>query len=163
MTKYCGNCGTEVKSDFCTKCGTKVGEECKESGVNEYFHEKLVSKKNHNAYRISVGILMIILGFCVFIAGVCYNEIDSDVIVDSIALALVAPGIFTIAGGIFSIISKNYNILLLISAICHVLSGIFNAIGIANISLLFILNMVFAIINIIYYIGANKNINKLKN
>ena len=86
MAKFCGKCGAEVKSDFCTSCGAKV--DGTQSGnvasneANEYFREKMKSKRNHNVYRITVGIIMIVLGFLVFVAG-CAAE-DTDLLISDI-------------------------------------------------------------------------------
>ncbi|MBO4601054.1 MAG: zinc ribbon domain-containing protein [Bacilli bacterium] len=161
MAKFCGKCGAELNSDFCTNCGTKATESNvannTSSDVNEYFREKLMNKKKHNMYRVVCGCLMLVLGFLVMIAGLCYDSLDITTFDGyNIALALVIPGIFTLAGGILSIISRKVNVLLLISGIAYILAAIFNAIGIENISLLFILCLAFAPCNIVYYIQTEK-------
>ena len=71
--KYCSNCGSKVEGSFCSNCGTKIQTEENNvqfnSEVNAYFQKKLESKKNHDIYRLVVGIVMIILGVCIFVAG----------------------------------------------------------------------------------------------
>ena len=158
MAKFCGKCGAEITDDFCTSCGAKANEATTavSSDVNEYFRDKLMSKKRHNAYRIAAGVIMLILGFLVTFAGLLYDELEVSVSFDNVALALVLPGIFTFVGGLLSIISKKVNVLLLCSGISYILAAIFNAIGIQNISLLFILCAIYAPINIVYYFQAEK-------
>lgn len=158
MAKFCGKCGAEITEDFCTSCGAKASEATAtvNSDVNEYFRDKLMSKKRHNAYRIAAGVIMLILGFLVTFAGILYDELDVSIAFDNVALALVLPGIFTFVGGLLSIISKKVNVLLLCSGISYILAAIFNAVGIQNISLLFILCAIYAPINIVYYFQAEK-------
>ncbi len=158
MAKFCGKCGAEITEDFCTSCGAKASEATAtvNSDVNEYFRDKLMSKKRHNAYRIAAGVIMLILGFLVTFAGLLYDELDVSIAFDNVALALVLPGIFTFVGGLLSIISKKVNVLLLCSGISYILAAIFNAVGIQNISLLFILCAIYAPINIVYYFQAEK-------
>ncbi len=158
MAKFCGKCGAEITEDFCTSCGAKASEATAtvNSDVNEYFRDKLMSKKRHNAYRIAAGVIMLILGFLVTIAGLLYDDLDVSIAFDNVALALVLPGIFTFVGGLLSIISKKVNVLLLCSGISYILAAIFNAVGIQNISLIFILCAIYAPINIVYYFQAEK-------
>lgn len=158
MAKFCGKCGAEITEDFCTSCGAKASEATAtvNSDVNEYFRDKLMSKKRHNAYRIAAGVIMLILGFLVTFAGLLYDDLDVSIAFDNVALALVLPGIFTFVGGLLSIISKKVNVLLLCSGISYILAAIFNAVGIQNISLLFILCAIYAPINIVYYFQAEK-------
>lgn len=159
MAKFCGKCGAEIKDEFCTSCGAKASEASKVSSnndVNEYFHGKLMSKKRHDLYRIIVGIVMLILGFLIAIAALMYEDLDLSFSVDNVTLAFLIPGIFTFIGGLFSIISKKVNVLLLISGISYIVAAIVNAIGIENISLLFILCAIFAPLNIVYYFKAEK-------
>lgn len=159
MAKFCGKCGAEITDDFCTSCGAKASDSKTSStnnGVNEYFHEKLMNKKKHNIYRIAAGICMLILGFLIFIAAVMYEDLDVSITFDNVTLALLLPGIFTFIGGIFSIVSRKANVLLLVSGISYILAAIINAIGIQNISLLFILCIIFAPINIAYYFQTEK-------
>ena len=158
MSKFCGKCGAEITEDFCTKCGAKAKASKSNDSVNEYFHEKLMNKKRHNGYRIAAGVIMLILGFLVTFAGLFYDEYDVSISIsdDAVALALILPGIFAFIGGILSIISKKVNVLLLVSGIFYILTAIFNAIGIQDILLLFILCAIYAPINIVYYFKAEK-------
>lgn len=156
MTKFCGKCGAEITEDFCTSCGAKASETTKRNDVNEYFHEKLMSKKRHNGYRIAGGIIMIILGFLLTCVCLASDEVDVDLSSYNLTLVFLIPGLLTMVGGILSIISKKVNVCLLISGILYALAAIFNAIGIENISLLFIICCVYAPLNIVYYIKAEK-------
>ena len=161
MTKFCGKCGAELKDEFCTSCGAKAGEAASSAAVgndvNEYFREKMMNKKKHNGYRMAAGIIMIILGALLCCVAIAADDIESvDVSSYNVALVFLIPGLFTLVGGILSIISRKVNVLLLVSGILYALAAICNAIGIENISLLFIICAVYAPVNIVYYVQALK-------
>ena len=163
---YCSNCGSKVEGRFCPNCGKEVTQngvfQQENNGqispeLNAYFKQKLDSKKNHDVYRIVVGIVMIILGFCITIAGLSEDYTLEYILLGyNLTLAFVLPGIFILAGGILSIVSKKVNILLLISGILYLAAAICNLCGISNISLLFILSCIFGPLNIVFYSKAQK-------
>ena len=154
--KYCNNCGSKINGNFCSNCGAKIQVEENNqlnNEVNEYLKQQIESKKNHDVYRLVVGIIMIILGVCIFVTGMnddytsLYRLVGYD-----ITLAFILPGLFTLAGGILSIVSKKMNVLLLVSGILYLLSAICNVCGISDISILFVLCCIFGPINITYYV-----------
>ena len=156
MAKFCGKCGAEIKDDFCTNCGANGNESTQRNDVNEYFHEKLMNKKRHNGYRIASGIIMIILGFLLMCVCIAYDEVDVDLSSYNLTVVFLIPGLLTLAGGILSIISKKVNVCLLISGILYATAAICNAIGIENISLLFIICCIYAPLNIVYYVKTKQ-------
>lgn len=161
MGKFCSKCGSKVEGSFCTNCGTKITEKAENtvanSAVNDYIMDKVNAKKNHDTYRLVVGIVMIILGFCVFVASLSADTIDkyADLGYD-VTLGFTIPGIALLAGGILSIIARKNNKMLLISGICYVAAAISNVCGISDISLLFILSCIFAPLNFVFYSKAEK-------
>ena len=158
MGKFCSKCGTKVEGTFCTNCGTKVDEKVQSvnSEVNDYLMDKVNSKRNHDIYRLIVGIVMIVLGSIFFIASFS-DDIMEEYLLYDINLVFRLPGIALLAGGILSVVSrKNNNKLLLISGICYVAAAICNACGIEDISIAFILCCIFAPLNFVFYSKTNK-------
>lgn len=173
--KYCSNCGSQVEGSFCTNCGAKVSDgqvNVQNNGVannagfnnevNAYFQQKIDAKKNHNGYRIAVGVIMIVLGAIIFFAGIVINSaLESTNVLTrleyaqyakmNITLALTLPSLLVLAGGILSIISKKNNMLLLISGISYLVAAVCNICAISDISILAILCLVFGPINIVFY------------
>lgn len=164
MVKFCSKCGTKVEGTFCTNCGSKIGEE-KEAGkiisndVNDYLEDKARAKRNHDIYRLVVGIVMIIIGFCVFV-----GSLDEELLIEkgvnlddiNVTLALTLPGLAALAGGILSIIARKNNKMLLISGFCYVAAAICNVAGIQDVSLYFILWCIFAPLNFVFYSKTEK-------
>lgn len=153
MKSFCVHCGTEVDSSFCPNCGTKVEDENQYSSeVNEYVKQKLESKKNHNTYRTVTGIVMIILGACLLIFSMSDGQTH---IYESygyhIMLGSTLPGVFSLAGGILSLLSKNRNELLLFSGISYFVGAVINMCGISDVSILFIMSCIFGVLNIVFY------------
>jgi len=158
MGKFCSKCGTKLEGTFCTNCGTKadVKTETVSSEVNDYLMDKVKAKRDHSIYRLVVGIIMIILGACIFIAsfGEEFVEKYEDLGYD-ITLGFTLAGIAVLAGGILSVISRKNNKMLLISGICYVAAAICNVCGIQDISLLFIMCCVFAPLNFVFFSKTN--------
>lgn len=159
MGNYCGNCGTKVEGEYCTKCGAKITNNTEpvlvNNEANDFLQQQLLNKKNHNTYRLVVGIVMIILGFCVFVASMTNKE-SLELYGYNPILGFMIPGLTALTGGILSIIGRSNNNFLLYSGICYVVTGLCNMIGIENISLLFILCCIFAPLNFVFYSKANK-------
>lgn len=159
MGNFCGKCGAKVEGQFCSNCGNKITDNAESvvsnNDANEFLKQQMINKKNHNTYRLVVGIVMIILGFCVFIASMSNKESLEAIGYNSV-LGFMLPGLFALAGGILSIISRNDNKFLLYSGICYVVTALCNMIGIENISLLFILCCIFAPLNFVFCTKANK-------
>lgn len=154
--KYCSNCGSKVEGSFCSNCGAKIQTEENNaqfnSEVNAYFQKKLQSSKNHDIYRLVVGIIMIIIGTCIFIAGMDEgSKLEYMIYGYDMTLAFTLPGLLTLAAGILSIVSRKVNVLLLISGILYLVAAICNVCGISDISILFILCCIFGPINIVFY------------
>ncbi len=165
--KYCSNCGAKVEGNFCANCGAKVQENFNNGSqlndnINAYLQQQIESKQNKNAYRLVVGIIMIILGAIVFAAGMTIDSaLNSGNYFEAIkyieyarmnlTLAFILPGLAILAGGILSIVSRKINTLLLISGICYLLAAVFNICAISDISILTILCLVFGPINIVFY------------
>lgn len=153
MKRFCVHCGSEVDSSFCPNCGTKVEDGTQYSNeVNEYVKQKIDSKKNHNTYRIVTGVIMVILGACLLISSM--NE-DQTHIYElyryNIMLGFTLPGVFSLTGGILSLLSKNKNELLLFSGISYFIGAVLNMCGISDVSILFIMSCVFCVLNIVFY------------
>ena len=66
MGKFCSKCGTKLEGNFCTNCGAKATDKennfVANNDVNDYLKDKVRAKRNHDTYRLVVGIIMIILG-----------------------------------------------------------------------------------------------------
>ena len=69
----------------------------------------------------------------------------------NVFLGFTLPGIFSLAGGILSILSRKRNILLLVTGILYLCGALVNMCGIHDVSILFILSVVFGILNIVFY------------
>ena len=153
--KYCSNCGAKMEGNFCSNCGAKSVQE-NETQINQevadYIKTKVEGKKNHNGYRLSVGIIMIVLGALVFIGGLNIEDALETFGIESsqVTMALTLPGLLCITGGILSITSKKNNTLLLASGIAYLVAAVLNIITISDISLLAILCCVFGPINIAF-------------
>lgn len=158
MKKFCSKCGAKVEGNFCTNCGNKIEENNIQisNEVSDYLQDKIRSAKNHDTYRVVVGIIMIILGFCVFIASINdETTLKYELLGYDITLGFMLPGIATFIGGILSIVSRKTNKMLLISGLCYVAAAICNVCGIEDISFLFILCCIFAPLNFVFYSKAN--------
>ena len=154
--------GLKYGYNFCTNCGTKVAEKAEatkiiSSAANDYLEDKIRAKRDHDIYRLVLGIIMIILGFCIFMVSLDDGSIDKyELIGYDMTLGFMLPGIATLVGGILSIVSRNNNKMLLISGICYVAAAISNVAGIQDVSLLFILCCIFATLNFVFYSKTNK-------
>ena len=172
---YCSNCGSKVEGKFCSNCGKEVIQNNIQENVqnnqfspemNEYFKEKLESKKNHNGYRLATGIVMIIIGALVLLASLALSDrLDSKSHYNissiyyayrniDLTLVFTLPGLLVLAGGILSIVSRKSNVLLLISGIGYLCAALINMSAIKDISILFILCCIFGPINIVFYSKA---------
>ncbi len=165
--KYCSNCGSKVEGSFCTNCGAKIQENLNSGtqlngDVNAYLQQQMESKQNKNGYRLAVGVIMIILGAIIFVAGMVVdsalnggNYLEALKYIEyakmNLTLAFILPGLAILAGGILSIVSRKMNTLLLISGICYLSAAVFNICAISDISLLTILCLIFGPINIVFY------------
>lgn len=150
---YCSKCGEKIEGNFCTNCGTPAGQIV---NVNQL---KPVNN-NHNTYKLIVGIIMIILGSLIFIASLNDETVAKyELIGYDVTLGFMVPGIVTLVGGILSIVSRNDNKFLLASGIAFVVAAISNCCGIQDISLLFILCVIFGIIDFVFFTKANKKEN----
>lgn len=149
MEKFCGNCGKEIQGNFCSNCGKKVGEV---SSVNNSSDDYSKNKK-HDIYRLVSGIVMILLGACLVLASLGEEDVSFyESIGYNLLLAFTLPGLFSLIGGILSIVSRKYNILLLISGILFACGAVVNMCGIHDVSILFILSVIFTIFNIMFYL-----------
>ncbi len=77
--KYCSNCGSKVEGSFCTNCGAKIQDNLNSGtqlngDVNAYLQQQMESKQNKNGYRLAVGVIMIILGAIIFVAGMVVDS-----------------------------------------------------------------------------------------
>ena len=151
MEKFCSKCGSEIQGNFCSNCGKKVGEVSSyNSVVDDYLKQKIDNKNNHNTYRLVTGIIMIIIGSCLLLASM-NEESARNLIGYNVFLGFTLPGIFSLAGGILSILSRKRNILLLVTGILYFCGALVNMCGIHDVSILFILSVVFGILNIVFY------------
>ena len=160
MAKKCNVCGQEVEGNFCQNCGNKVTEEsgAVSKELTDFMAQKLENKKNHSVYKVTVGIIMTIIGALVLIGGLAE---DSDVIFGelldyNVTLAFVIPGIATIIGGVTHIVSKYVKPMLPVSGTLYLVAAVVNMVGIENISILAILGIVFGILNLVYFFSGNK-------
>lgn len=162
MGKFCSKCGSKIEGAFCTNCGTKANEKAEatkiiSNDVNDYLKDKARAKRDHSTYRLVLGIIMIVLGFCVFIVSLDEGSVTKyEDMGYNVTLGFMLPGIAALAGGILSIISRKTNKLLLVSGICYLLAAILNVCGIQDISLLFILCCIFVPLNFVFYSKTNK-------
>lgn len=162
MGKFCSKCGSKVEGNFCTNCGTKIGEKAEATkiiseDVNDYLKDKVRAKRDHSNYRLILGIIMIVLGFCVFV--VSFNDesvLKYEDLGYNMTFGFMLPGIAMLAGGILSILSRKNNKLLLISGFCYLAAAICNICGIQDISVLFIMSCVFVPLNFVFYSKTNK-------
>lgn len=152
MKRFCVNCGTEIETDFCPNCGTKSGESQPNNEVNEYIKQKIEDKKNHKTYRLVSGIIMIILGAILLVASANGEQTNVYKLAGyNLSLVFVIPGVLSLVSGTLSVLSRNKNELLLASAVLYFVSAIVNMIGISDISILFIVSIIFGIVNIVFY------------
>jgi len=95
MGKFCSNCGKELNDnqDVCLGCGKVISR----SNVKP-------QNTNYVGYKISTGVVMIVLGFCL----VCASE---SIIYANPVLVYTLPGICGIVSGILSLCSKNNSVL----------------------------------------------------
>lgn len=168
--KYCVNCGTKINGKFCSNCGAKVENEqtSKEitPEIQEYIYNQMNNKKNHNGYRISTGIIMIVVSAFLLFAAIYLDSVKSDpfryydynklfmALNTNVTFALTIPALLVLTGGILSIVSKKNNNLLLVSGILYLVAALCNMMAISDISILFILACTFGIINIVFYSKA---------
>ena len=151
MEKFCSKCGSEIQGNFCSNCGKKVGEVSSyNSVVDDYLKQKIDNKNNHNTYRLVTGIIMIIIGSCLVLTSM-NEESARNLIGYNVFLGFTLPGLFSLAGGILSILSRKRNILLLVTGILYFCGALVNMCGIHDVSILFILSVVFGILNIVFY------------
>ena len=151
MEKFCSKCGSEIQGNFCSNCGKKVGEVSSyNSVVDDYLKQKIDNKNNHNTYRLVTGIIMIIIGSCLLLASM-NEESARNLIGYNVFLGFTLPGIFSLAGGILSILSRKRNILLLVTGILYLCGALVNMCGIHDVSILFILSVVFGLLNRVFY------------
>ena len=154
---YCSNCGTKVEGNYCTNCGAKI-ENSENTTIqhNNVVYTNIQQKENnYDGYRIAVGIIMIIIGGLVSLGGVQATS-SYGLTEMQIYTALIIPGFLTIISGILSIVSKNNNVLLLVSGVLYFVAAIANFFTIRDISILFILCAVFGSLNIAFYNKTNK-------
>lgn len=166
--KYCVKCGTKITGNFCANCGYKVEQEVTNQitpEMAEYLNRQMYGKKCHNGYRISTGIIMIVVGAILLFTALYLESLKSDPykyyrsaniyrsIISNVNIiaTFVIPSLLCIAGGILSVISKKQNTLLLISGILYLVAALCNMVAISDISILFILACTFGVINIVFY------------
>ena len=149
---FCSKCGEKVEGSFCTNCGTPAGQVISAPASK-------TADNSHNTYRLVVGIIMVVLGALIFIATLNDETVAKyELIGYDVTLGFMVPGIAAAVGGILSIISRNNNQMLLFSSIAYIAAAVCNCIGIKDVSILFILSVVFGIINFVFY---SKKINKI--
>lgn len=136
MGKFCTNCGKEIKEDqdICLGCGKIIKKDLPPK------------KKDHTAYIITTGIIMIVVSFCIFIAGL--SEETSSYTNQIIMFTI--PGILGIVGGILSLIGNKKKDFLLISGLVFFAAAMINFVAIIDISIFTILAVIFGIFNIIF-------------
>ena len=140
MAKFCSNCGKELneEQDVCLNCGKVVSRESVEQ------IEIVKKDNNHNGYKTTTGIIMIVLGFCLICAS------GSETVYDSPELVYTLPGIFGFIAGIINLNTKKKPNLLIPAAVLMFLGAVINFIGITDVSIFAILSVVSGIFNIIY-------------
>ena len=147
---FCSKCGEKLEGNFCTNCGTQAGQ------VVAAAAPKTVNN-DHNTYKLVVGIIMVILGALIFIGSLDDASVAKyELIGYDVTLGFMVPGIAAAVGGILSIISRNNKQMLLFSGIAYAAAAACNCIGIKDVSLLFILSVIFGILNFVFYAKANK-------
>lgn len=150
---FCSKCGEKIEGSFCTNCGTPAGQ------VVAAPTAKAVDN-NHNTYKLVVGIIMVILGALIFIATLDDATVAKYELVGyDVTLGFMIPGIAAAVGGILSIVSRNNKQFLLFSGIAYVAAAVSNCVGIKDVSILFILSVIFGILNFVFYAKANKQNN----
>jgi len=138
MAKFCVNCGKELseEQEVCLGCGKIIPRE----SVTQVVPKK---EKNHNGYRMTTGIIMIILGICLLAASTT-NDYGNPVLVFGL------PGLFGLISGILTLSSKKNSNLLFISGILLLLAAVVNFVGIVDLSIFAICAIIFGILNIKY-------------
>jgi len=137
MAKFCQNCGKELNEnqDICLGCGMLLKKENTDA--------KVKVKGNHNGYKTTTGIIMIVLGACMIIGA-------SDELYDYPVIVFSIPGLIAVVSGILSLVGKKNSSLLLISGILLFVGALINFLGIIDVSIFMILAIIFGIFNIIY-------------
>jgi hypothetical protein len=126
------------------------------SEVSDYLQDKIKNKENYDIYRIVVDIIMIVLGFCVFLVSTSdEHTITYELLGYDITLGFMLPGLITLVAGILSIVSRKVNSLLLVSGILYLVAGLCNLCGISDVSFLLILCIIFGTFNIVFYSKTN--------
>ncbi|MCM1371243.1 MAG: hypothetical protein NC181_05095 [Clostridium sp.] len=140
MGKFCRNCGKELNEDqdVCLGCGTILNKS--PEPISQ------IKKSGDKAgYRITSGVVMIILGFCVL----CATGSEGY---DYPMLIFGIPGLLGLTAGILSLCSKNNKILYLISGILLFLAALINFIALIDISIYALACITFGIFDIIFYV-----------
>ena len=133
MSKFCTKCGNELKegAEFCTSCGNKVN-----GTVKTY--------KETKSFTV-MGVCMIVLSLIVM-CGATADGISDKLDVN---VVFIIPALVAIAGGILSIMSKNNKSFLIYSGALYILAAAINTYGIKDVSIFGIVNIIFAIYNIV--------------
>ena len=133
MSKFCTKCGNELKegAEFCTSCGNKVN-----GTVKTY--------KETKSFTV-MGVCMIVLSLIVM-CGATADGISDKLDVN---VVFIIPALVAIGGGILSIMSKKNKSFLIYSGALYILAAAINTYGIKDVSIFGIVNIIFAIYNII--------------
>ena len=133
MSKFCTKCGNELKegAEFCTSCGNKVN-----GTVKTY--------KETKSFTV-MGVCMIVLSLIVM-CGATADGISDKLDVN---VVFIIPTLVAIGGGILSIMSKKNKSFLIYSGALYILAAAINTYGIKDVSIFGIVNIIFAIYNII--------------
>lgn len=144
--KFCINCGQELREEqkFCSNCGQSTLINAGESSLTyTNTNTNINGPKNHNTYKMVVGVLMIILCFCLLSAAMqSYG--------DEVLFVFGLPGILGMIAAIMTICSRSNHNLLRPSGIMFIVSAGINFLAIFDLSIYAILAIVFGILNIVY-------------
>ncbi len=145
MNKFCTNCGHPLKegADVCLNCGVYVNKNKEKNYENISSDTKKTT--NHKTYSMIVGIIFIILSFCVLIAGF-QNSLNLEFPI----FVYTIPGVLGITAGILLLLASSNKSFFLISGVMMFICFFINFISQLDISILGILCIIFGIINCIY-------------
>ena len=145
MPMFCGNCGGKLEEgqQFCSGCGQKVNTD-----INTVLSKTNKPVGNYGTYKMIVGIIMILICFCLLSAGMQSYE-------DEAMLVFTLPGILGMVAAIMTICSRSNKKLFKPAGIIFIVSAVVNFFGIFDISIYAILGILFGILNIVYSNKSN--------
>ncbi len=126
MSRFCQNCGKELRpdQDVCLGCGIYINKQ----------PAKIKKKFNYSLYFVSTGIAMNILAFCFLGAYIEGGSVSY--------IGIGAPSICTLIGSLIQLAGSKNKIAVSIASLFYIIGAVSNLVGIEDISLFFILAII---------------------